>query len=612
MATIKQIQLGSTTYDLLSRGPFYGTCSTGAGTNPKVVSCSDFTSADLVAGAMIVVKNTTANTGAVTAIQLNVNSTGAKNVKKIYNGALSDLSATGEFGAYTMTFVYDGSYWVLQNTDYNTTTGVPSAGTNVPNAVSASGATGTSSAYARADHTHGISVAQGTTNGYITVAGQAVQVKGWGTAATATYETFTNKNAFSKITVGSTTVEADAVQDTVTFVGGNSLTITPDATNDKVTFGISWPGTYTPTAHSHAWSNITNPPGSYTPTSHTHDYSKVTASASITTGTTIGTITVNNNGTNTTTTLKAWQPSTNFKTVLDSTSSSFDNLLDQGAATADDYMLPLIEDSSASGRGVAWFTNSEFDVGVIKSLPEPTSNTTTYYLRGDMSWATIPAGTDDKVAQNTTTTSGAYPLLASTQAGRSSWANGTRGSFVNAQFCVNPSNAKVTVGGSTVGTSTGGGSGYLLYDETGGKFYGGLQYGSLGTTSDIGTGLLVLGNSTAEGTAGNAGGMIKLYGANAYSVSIFPQDQAADRMYTIPDAGITNAEFVMTAGAQGIAGNKTFSGTVQTDVLSVQDRLVGRYTTTLNTTTSVQQYNIFSGTPTANGVDNQIAFVVVS
>ena len=599
MATIKQIQLGSTTYDLLSRGPFYGTCSTAAGTNPKVVSCSDFTSADLVAGAMIVVKNTTANTGAVTAIQLNVNSTGAKNVKKIYNGALSDLSATGEFGAYTMTFVYDGSYWVLQNTDYNTTTGVPSAGTNVPNAVSASGATGTSSAYARADHTHGISVAQGTTNGYITVAGQAVQVKGWGTAATATYDTVINKNAFSKITVGSTTVEADAVQDTVTFVGGNSLTITPDATNDKVTFGISWPGTYTPTAHSHAWSNITNPPGSYTPTSHTHDYSKVTASASITTGTTIGTITVNNNGTNTTTTLKAWQPDTNFKTVLDSTSSSFDNLLDAGVATADDYILPLIEDSSTSGRGVAWFSSSEFDVGVIKSLAVPTANTTNYYLRGDLSWATITAGTDDKVAQNTTTTSGAYPLLASTQAGRSSWADGTRGSFVNAQFCVNPSNAKVTVGGLTVGIYTGSGSGYLLYNETDGNFYAGLQYNRLGTASTTGIAALMLGNSTLSGTVGNASGQLSIYGTNAYCANIISAEQSANRTYTIPNVG-ANADFVMTAGDQSITGVKT-----------VSNRIVGKYTTTINTTTSVQANNIFSGTPTAAGVDNQIAFVVV-
>lgn len=47
-----------------------------------------------------------------------------------------------------------------------------------------------------------------------------------------------NQNAFSKITVGSTTVEADSKTDTLTLVGSN-ITITPDATNDKLTFTVA-------------------------------------------------------------------------------------------------------------------------------------------------------------------------------------------------------------------------------------------------------------------------------------------------------------------------------------------------------------------------------------
>ena len=47
-----------------------------------------------------------------------------------------------------------------------------------------------------------------------------------------------NQNAFSNITVGSTTVAADSATDTVTFVGSN-VTITPDATNDKITFAVA-------------------------------------------------------------------------------------------------------------------------------------------------------------------------------------------------------------------------------------------------------------------------------------------------------------------------------------------------------------------------------------
>lgn len=44
-----------------------------------------------------------------------------------------------------------------------------------------------------------------------------------------------NQNAFSKVAVGSTTVEADSKTDTLTLVAGSNVTITPDATNDKIT-----------------------------------------------------------------------------------------------------------------------------------------------------------------------------------------------------------------------------------------------------------------------------------------------------------------------------------------------------------------------------------------
>lgn len=44
-----------------------------------------------------------------------------------------------------------------------------------------------------------------------------------------------NQNAFSKVTVGSTTFAAGAKTDTLTITAGNNVTITPDATNKKVT-----------------------------------------------------------------------------------------------------------------------------------------------------------------------------------------------------------------------------------------------------------------------------------------------------------------------------------------------------------------------------------------
>lgn len=69
-----------------------------------------------------------------------------------------------------------------------------------------------------------------------------------------------NQNAFSNITVGSTTIAADAKTDTLTIVAGSNITLTPDATNDKLTIAATNTDTkvtavgnhYTPTADSAA------------------------------------------------------------------------------------------------------------------------------------------------------------------------------------------------------------------------------------------------------------------------------------------------------------------------------------------------------------------------
>ena len=48
-----------------------------------------------------------------------------------------------------------------------------------------------------------------------------------------------NQNAFSNISVGSTTISADTKTDTLTLVAGSNVTITPDATNDKITIAAT-------------------------------------------------------------------------------------------------------------------------------------------------------------------------------------------------------------------------------------------------------------------------------------------------------------------------------------------------------------------------------------
>ena len=44
-----------------------------------------------------------------------------------------------------------------------------------------------------------------------------------------------NQNAFSKVAVGNTTIEADKKTDTLTIEAGDNITLTPDTTNDKIT-----------------------------------------------------------------------------------------------------------------------------------------------------------------------------------------------------------------------------------------------------------------------------------------------------------------------------------------------------------------------------------------
>ena len=103
---------------------WYGTSSTTASTAEKAVTCSGFT---LVAGAVIAVLFSTANTAATPT--LNVNSTGAKS---IYIGASTPNSTTNvlKWSANTLVyFVYDGTYF-RYITSISAATVEPSRGAN--------------------------------------------------------------------------------------------------------------------------------------------------------------------------------------------------------------------------------------------------------------------------------------------------------------------------------------------------------------------------------------------------------------------------------------------------------------------------------------------------
>ena len=108
----------------LSQSAWYATCATAAATTAKVATITPTTTAfTLSAGATVNVKFSTTNSGAVGSITLNVNNTGAKNIKYINNNAISNIPAAGYIIANaTYQFVYDGTYWVIQNLNYNSDT----------------------------------------------------------------------------------------------------------------------------------------------------------------------------------------------------------------------------------------------------------------------------------------------------------------------------------------------------------------------------------------------------------------------------------------------------------------------------------------------------------
>lgn len=89
----------------------YGTCSTAAGTVAKAVTLSGFS---LYTGAMVSVYFTYANTAA--SPTLNVNGTGAKSIR------VNNAAITSKYywrAKDTVTFVYNGTYWVIADSSAN-------------------------------------------------------------------------------------------------------------------------------------------------------------------------------------------------------------------------------------------------------------------------------------------------------------------------------------------------------------------------------------------------------------------------------------------------------------------------------------------------------------
>lgn len=118
-----------------SSGPkiFFGTCDTAAATADKIVTCSDFTENDIVAGTNLFVKFDNTNTSST--VTLTINGTTTKNATN--NGA----TTTGFNNYYTwvagqvVQFIYDGTNWQIvaprkATTDYGGISKAETIGSN--------------------------------------------------------------------------------------------------------------------------------------------------------------------------------------------------------------------------------------------------------------------------------------------------------------------------------------------------------------------------------------------------------------------------------------------------------------------------------------------------
>ena len=222
-------------FDGSSNITHYGTCSTAAATTAKEVSCTGF---KLDTGSVVYVRFTVSNTGDGASLTLNVNSTGAKNIK--YRNA--NLSAGTLAANRTYCFIYDGTYYQLigdldRNSTYSAGTGLSLNGTtfNHSNSVTAATAQGDDSKTLTFGGTFSIPTVTYDAQGHITSSGtttmtmpanpnttytfatgdsngqikvtpsggtaQNISVKGWGTAATYTATTTLGND--SKLPTGS-------------------------------------------------------------------------------------------------------------------------------------------------------------------------------------------------------------------------------------------------------------------------------------------------------------------------------------------------------------------------------------------------------------------------
>lgn len=288
-------------------------------------------------------------------------------------------------------------------------------------------------------------------------------------------------------------------------------------------------------------------------------------------------------------TLGAAHGGTGQTTLAKAASSLIDNL-STATANMSDAGYIITGDASSTTSTTYYRRPAEKIVNatLVKSALGTTTTSAGKFLKDDGTWA-VPEDTDTKVTQTVTTTNATYPILTCATSSNTSTVTGT--SRFDTKVFINHSTGKIISAGS-ISTSTASAGGFsLMHGEA---YYGTYHIGTAGTTETVGATRLFLGNSVASGTADNARGLIYMYGTGTSYSIIQSEVGNTARTVKLPDISGT---VILDAGTQTISGAKTFN------------IMCGKYTTTVNTTTSVRANSILSAVPTSSGLTNQIVFV---
>ena len=338
---------------------------------------------------------------------------------------------------------------------------------------------GTASTVARSDHKHPTDTSRAAQTDLdaleAVVAGKANATHSHAisdvTNLQSTLDSKTNQNAFSNVKVGSTTIAADTVTDTLTLEGSN-VTITPDATNDKVTISVAEAST-----SGKGIVQLTNS----------------TSSTSTTTAATPNSV------------KSAYDLANQAKTAASNAQTDIDEVKDTylplaGGTVTGTTIFNKVQDSAADS----------YNAPAVVIGGDPT----TYHLELDNN--EIQAKMSETKAGNLFLNSNGGIVHV-----------GFGGLTMDSESAIRPEFANSSsIGTAELPFNHVYGRYFNLYGDANTQ-YGRFRVATTGTTSTAGSVDLILGNNKATGTAHNASGKITMYGSGTAFTNIMPSDRTS-------------------------------------------------------------------------------------